>query len=160
MAKVDSNGNYVYPKVPRKYWKAVVMACGIIRDRETFNVAIERASSHFNVDPDELKKHVVARTQAGCEYSRMKNAVIKPESPSFSESENPSGYCKDCEYCRVDGVLFKKLSSIPKGSRPVCAIRATVEVRSHGAEIEFPKLLVSKVRSGKIGCSDFSLAME
>ena len=57
--------DYIYPKVPKKMWPAVSFACHILQERKTFNRAIEIASNYYKVDPDELKKHVVARCQAG-----------------------------------------------------------------------------------------------
>lgn len=118
MAKVDGNGNYVYPKVPRKYWKAVVMACKIIQEKHAFNVAIDKASKQFDVNPETLKNHVVARTQAGCAHGRAKRAktkkeraltqmVINPQLPRMLEM--PQGYCKDCEFCRVNGKQIQEV---------------------------------------------------
>ena len=70
MATRDTGGYYVYPLIPKKYVKPVLFACQIIRQKKTFNKAIKLASDYYGVNPEIVKKHVIARTQAGCTYSR------------------------------------------------------------------------------------------
>lgn len=56
---------YTYPYIPKEYYPAVMYACQVIREYGYFNKAIESAARYYKVDKDELKKHVVARQQAG-----------------------------------------------------------------------------------------------
>ena len=98
MAKIDEFGDFVYPLVPKKLWPAVSFACDMLQQGRGFNLAIERASNYYKVDPDEVKKHVVDRIQAGRRHKNPKE--IKPKLPRMLKM--PQGYCKDCEFCRVN----------------------------------------------------------
>lgn len=69
--------DYIYPKVPKKLWPAVSFACRILRERRTFNRAIEIASNYYKVDPNEVKKHVVSRIQAGQKEKMIRSRVFK-----------------------------------------------------------------------------------
>ena len=56
--------DYKYPYIPKKYYAATMFACKMIRENGYFNKAIRIASNYYDVDADELEKHVRAR-QAG-----------------------------------------------------------------------------------------------
>lgn len=56
---------YKYPYIPREYYAAVMFACKMIRENGYFNKAIQRAADYYDVDEDELAKHVRARQGAG-----------------------------------------------------------------------------------------------
>lgn len=54
-----------YPWIPQEYYSAVMFACKMIRENGMFNRAIETSANYYNVDGDELEKHVRARQAAG-----------------------------------------------------------------------------------------------
>lgn len=56
---------YKYPYIPKQYYAAVMFACKMIRENGYFNKAISTAANYYNVDEDELAKHVRARQGAG-----------------------------------------------------------------------------------------------
>ena len=56
---------YKYPLIPKEYYPAVMLACKIIRERNTFNKAVKIASKYYNVDENELIYHIRARQAAG-----------------------------------------------------------------------------------------------
>lgn len=57
--------NADYPWIPREYYAATMTACKMIRQSGWFNKAVRYAASKFNVDEEELEKHVRARQAAG-----------------------------------------------------------------------------------------------
>lgn len=57
--------SYKYPYIPREYYAATMFACKLIREHGTFNRAISTAANYYDVDSDELEKHVRARQAAG-----------------------------------------------------------------------------------------------
>lgn len=56
---------YKYPYIPKEYYAATMFACKMIRDNGHLNRAIKTAANYYNVDDDELRKHVTKRTNAG-----------------------------------------------------------------------------------------------
>lgn len=56
---------YKYPWIPREYYSAVMFACKMIREHGTFNKSCRIAAEYYNVDEDEVRKHVSARSAAG-----------------------------------------------------------------------------------------------
>jgi len=54
-----------YPFIPREYYAAVMYASKLVRETGCKNQAIERAARWFNVDADEVRKHLDARIKAG-----------------------------------------------------------------------------------------------
>ena len=56
---------YKYPYVPKRYYPAVMFACKMIRENGYFNKAIRTAADYYNVDEEELERHVRARQAAG-----------------------------------------------------------------------------------------------
>ena len=54
-----------YPWIPREYYAAVMFACKMIRENQYFNKACRVAANYYNVDEDEVRKHVSARAGAG-----------------------------------------------------------------------------------------------
>ncbi len=60
------NRKYKYPFIPDKtMYAAVRYACKLIRETGYFNKAVENAADEYNVNEDELKKHIRARQAAG-----------------------------------------------------------------------------------------------
>ena len=57
--------SYKYPYIPKEYYAATMFACKLIREYGTFNRAISTAAGHYDVNEDELAKHVRARQAAG-----------------------------------------------------------------------------------------------
>ena len=58
-------GDYKYPLIPKKYYAAVMFACKMIREHKTFNKSCEIAANYYNVDEQQVRKHVSARAAAG-----------------------------------------------------------------------------------------------
>ena len=56
---------FEYPYIPKNYYPAVMFACSCIRKYGTFNVACRAAAKKYNLDEDEIAKHVRARQSAG-----------------------------------------------------------------------------------------------
>lgn len=55
-----------YPYIPdKKMYAAVMGACKWIREEGYFNKAVSYYAEKYNVDPDELAKHIRARQSAG-----------------------------------------------------------------------------------------------
>ena len=63
---------YKYPYVPKNYYPAVLQACKYIRDTGWFDKAINYYASRYNLDAEELAKHVRARQAAGQKASKTK----------------------------------------------------------------------------------------
>lgn len=61
-----------YPWIPRKYYPAVMYASKMIRETGFFNKAIETAADYYDVDEDEVAKHVRARQAAGQKAKSVK----------------------------------------------------------------------------------------
>lgn len=57
--------DYKYPYIPKQLYPAVMYACSLIRKYGTFNTACRTAASRYDVDEDEVVKHVRARQSAG-----------------------------------------------------------------------------------------------
>ena len=57
--------SYKYPYIPPEYYPAVMFACKMIRKTGYFNKACSIAANYYNVDADEVAKHVRARQGAG-----------------------------------------------------------------------------------------------
>lgn len=74
MAAQYDDGSYVYPYIPKKYFKAVMYACSLIKKYRTFNVACRTAANYYGVEEAEVRKHVSARSAAGkkCKQSKKR----------------------------------------------------------------------------------------
>lgn len=59
------SNDYKYPYIPYEYYGAVMMACRMIREDGFFNKDTEIAANYFDVDVDEVRKHVRKRQGAG-----------------------------------------------------------------------------------------------
>lgn len=56
---------YKYPKIPKKYYPAVMFACKMIRENGNFNKAIKISSNYYDVDAEKVEKYVRERQAAG-----------------------------------------------------------------------------------------------
>ena len=73
---------YKYPYIPKEYYAAVMFACKMIRENGNFNKAVKIAAIYYDVDEQDVKKHVRARQSAGQKgttrkYKYYKYAVFK-----------------------------------------------------------------------------------
>ena len=102
---------YRYPYIPDKTMYAAVMgACSYIRDTGYFHKAIRYYADKYNVDEDELERHVRERQGAG---QRAKNRE-KPKRRykwfaveySMGNERNGSAYFapSEAQYCIARGV--------------------------------------------------------
>ena len=64
--------SYKYPYIPKEYYPAVMYACSLIRKYGTFNRAIRSAANKYDLDEDEIEKHVRKRQGAGQKGSTRK----------------------------------------------------------------------------------------
>ncbi len=107
---------YKYPYIPKEYYAATIFACKMLRDNGYFNKAIKIASGYYSVDPDELEKHVRAKTNAGKKAKveagyKMKNYEVTITCECDANTE-PSFTVK-----RVKG---KNLETVRKRFRKSC----------------------------------------
>ena len=58
-------GDYKYPLIPKKYYAAVIFACKMIREHKTFNRSCKIAANYYDVDEQQVRKHVSARAATG-----------------------------------------------------------------------------------------------
>ena len=71
-------GRYKYPFIPDKRMYAAVMgACSYIRKTGYFNRAVSYYADKYDVDADELEKHIRARQAAGQRGKKSPNAGKK-----------------------------------------------------------------------------------
>ena len=57
---------YKYPYISdKRMFAAVMYACKLIRETGYFNKAVQEASEQYNVNEEEIKKHIRARQAAG-----------------------------------------------------------------------------------------------
>jgi hypothetical protein len=56
---------YKYPFIPRELYPAVMYAAKLVREKGAFNQACTIAANYYNVDEDEVRKHLAARSAAG-----------------------------------------------------------------------------------------------
>ena len=66
-----------YPWIPREYYPAVMGACKMIRETGYFNKAVSYFADKYNVDSEELSKHIRARQAAGQKGKSCKSAGRK-----------------------------------------------------------------------------------
>ena len=59
-----------YPYIPKAYYAAVMFACKLIRETGYKNKSIQTAARYYDVDEDEVRKHVDRRAAAGAKGKR------------------------------------------------------------------------------------------
>ncbi len=111
MATVKANGKYQYPLVPREYWPAVKFACKMIRENGYRNKAIRIAANYYDVDENELSKHVAARSAAGKRPKGYKMKWFVVARASYCEAWMDRNWSFRIEYGKTAEGLENKFRS-------------------------------------------------
>lgn len=94
-----------YPWVPPEYYPAVKYACKLIRETGWRNKAIHQAAAYYNVDEDQLAKHVTARSASGRRPTKgykMKYFVIRTVTTSAEDIYVYGDHSDEQAFCRYE----------------------------------------------------------
>lgn len=109
--------DYKYPFIPREYYPAVMGACKMIRETGYFNKAVSFYADKYNVDRDELEKHIRARQSAGQKGKKSNNSGRKYKYFIVVET---------C-WCEADGVTSYSNPAVLRGLSSESVVRRFID---------------------------------